>query len=101
MNEQEQSLLVLTTEHHLSDEIRQRLLDHLDPIAKAMGCNSMVLGSGMQVGIHSDIRPLLASLLEEQKATNRLLTALVEALAEDGQDPDAPPVRYLDGSKVR
>lgn len=101
MNEQEPSLLVLTTDKALSESTRERLLDALEPIAKAMGCNPMVLGDGLQVGIHSDIRPLLESMVTEQQKTNTLLLSLVEALAEDGQDPDAQPARYLDGSKIR
>ena len=42
-----------------------------------------------------------SELLREHAKTNDLLAALVDALAEEGQDPDAPPARYLDGSKVR
>ncbi|MNR17015.1 hypothetical protein D3C85_1336530 [compost metagenome] len=54
------------------------------------------------------VESLLAQLLAAQQQTNSLLSqlvkinaAMVEALAEEGQDPDAPPARYLDGSKVR
>ncbi|MCY1367009.1 hypothetical protein D9M69_539240 [compost metagenome] len=101
MSEQEPSLLVLTTDKALSEATRERLMEAMVPIAKAMGCNPMVLGDGLQVGIHSDIRPLLESMVAEQQKTNSLLAALVEALAEEGQDPDAPPARYLDGSRVR
>lgn len=101
MKEPEPSLLVMTANQPLSETTRERLLDALEPIAKAMGCNPMVLGDGLQVGIHSDIRPLLEVMVAEQQKTNSLLAALVEALAEEDQDPDGPPARYLDGSRVR
>ena len=51
---------------------------------------------------------LLGQLLEEQRKTNarlekliQLQGELIQALAEEGQDPDAPPARYLDGSRLR
>lgn len=48
-----------------------------------------------------DQTQLLSKILQEQQKTNELLAALVEALAEDGGDPDAEPARYMDGSPVR
>jgi regulator of RNase E activity RraB len=54
------------------------------------------------------VESLLAELVTEQRKTNELLSQLIqvqsqliEALAEDGSDPDAPPARYMDGSPVR
>ena len=44
---------------------------------------------------------LLSQMLSEQQKTNELLAALVDALAEDGGDPDAEPARYMDGTPVR
>jgi hypothetical protein len=44
---------------------------------------------------------LLSNILAEQQKTNELLAALVDALAEDGGEPDAEPVRYMDGTPVR
>lgn len=44
---------------------------------------------------------LLAELLEEQRRTNELLLLLIQALAEEGQDPDAMPPTYMDGTPVR
>ncbi|MDA8485150.1 hypothetical protein NNO07_18950 [Pseudomonas resinovorans] len=54
------------------------------------------------------VESLLAELVTEQRKTNELLSQLIkvqsqliEALAEDGADQDAPPARYMDGSLVR
>lgn len=54
------------------------------------------------------VESLLVELIAQQQKTNDLLgsliqvqSQLIEALAEEGQDPDAQPARYLDGSKVR
>ncbi|MCY1296493.1 hypothetical protein D9M68_356600 [compost metagenome] len=51
---------------------------------------------------------LLEQMLEEQRKTNSLLEQLIqsnllliEALAEEGGDPDAPSLTYLDGTPVR
>lgn len=51
---------------------------------------------------------LLEQIAQQQETTNQLISTLVlqvnkliEALAEEGQDPDAQPDRYLDGCKVR
>ncbi|MCY1278185.1 hypothetical protein D3C76_135080 [compost metagenome] len=51
---------------------------------------------------------LLEQMLEEQRKTNSLLEQLIqsnlmliEAMAEEGADPDAAPATYLDGSPVR
>ena len=44
---------------------------------------------------------LLEQMLLEQRKTNQLLSLLIEALAdEEGSDPDAPPLTYMDGSPV-
>lgn len=101
MNGQEQSLLVVSTDRPMKEETRQFLVSQLTPVAESMGMKPLVLSDGLQAGVHSDIRPLLESLVAEQQKTNALLSALVEALAEEGADPDAQPARYLDGSKVR
>ncbi|MCY1381621.1 hypothetical protein D9M69_695510 [compost metagenome] len=51
---------------------------------------------------------LLAELVAEQRKTNELLSqlihlqaAMVQALAEDGADPDAQSATYMDGSPIR
>ncbi|PWU30917.1 hypothetical protein DK254_00265 [Pseudomonas sp. RW407] len=49
--------------------------------------------------MHSDICPLLRSLLDEQRKTNSLLLALVEAMADE-RDPDAEPQTYLNGEPI-
>lgn len=43
---------------------------------------------------------LLEGILEEQRKTNQLLMMLIEALSEEEEDPDAQPMRYMDGSPV-
>lgn len=43
---------------------------------------------------------LLAELLTEQRQTNQLLMMLIEAMAEDQENPDAEPRVYMDGSRI-
>ncbi|HCD9060279.1 TPA: hypothetical protein NEF99_001002 [Pseudomonas aeruginosa] len=47
-----------------------------------------------------EVRVILHSLLEEQRKTNQLLHLLIQALAEDGEDPDAMPTSYLSGEPI-
>lgn len=48
-----------------------------------------------------EIRIILRDLLDEQRKTNQLLLLLIQALAEDGEDPDAMPTSYLDGTPIQ
>ncbi|HBP5505585.1 hypothetical protein [Pseudomonas aeruginosa] len=48
-----------------------------------------------------EVRLLLRDLLDEQRKTNQLLHLLIKALAEDGEDPDAVPTSYLDGTPIQ
>ncbi|WP_319049381.1 hypothetical protein [Pseudomonas aeruginosa] len=43
---------------------------------------------------------LLRDLLDEQRKTNQLLHLLIQALAEDGDDPEAVPTSYLSGEPI-
>lgn len=47
------------------------------------------------------VESLLRQMLEEQRRTNSLLSTLIEALADEGDDPDAQPATYMDGTPVR
>lgn len=47
-----------------------------------------------------EVRLLLRDLLDEQRKTNQLLLLLIQALAEDGDDPEAAPTRYLSGEPI-
>lgn len=51
---------------------------------------------------------LLEQMLEAQQQTNQLLVQivqlqdqLIQALGDEGGDPDAEPVTYMDGSPIR
>lgn len=48
-----------------------------------------------------EARIILRDLLDEQRKTNQLLQLLIQALAEDGEDPDAMPASYLSGEPVK
>ncbi|EOD8984074.1 TPA: hypothetical protein MXV30_002841 [Pseudomonas aeruginosa] len=48
-----------------------------------------------------EARVILRNLLEEQRKTNQLLHLLIQALAEDGDDPEAMTVNYLDGTSIQ
>ncbi|HFS8927694.1 TPA: hypothetical protein ACH1VU_004940 [Pseudomonas aeruginosa] len=47
-----------------------------------------------------EVRLLLRDLLDEQRKTNQLLHLLIQALAEDGDDPEAVPTSYLSGEPI-
>ncbi|MCY1540747.1 hypothetical protein D9M68_764050 [compost metagenome] len=101
MSERVESLLVVSTDRPMKEETRQLLVKQLTPIAESMDMKPLVLSDGLQADVHSDIRPVLESILTEQQKTNSLLLALVEAMAADEPDPDAAPRTYLDGTPVR
>ena len=94
------SLLVVSTDRPLSSEAREKMTKALEPIAQSIGAKPLILSDGLQAGIHSDILPLLESLLDEQRKTNSLLLALVDAMADE-RDPDAEPQTYLSGKGIR
>ncbi|AUA83909.1 hypothetical protein ACLBSY_26670 [Pseudomonas aeruginosa] len=48
-----------------------------------------------------EVRIILRDLLDEQRKTNQLLHLLIQALAEDGEDPDTMPTSYLDGTSIQ
>ncbi|EPQ7090566.1 TPA: hypothetical protein ACID41_003831 [Pseudomonas aeruginosa] len=48
-----------------------------------------------------EVRVILRDLLVEQRLTNQLLNLLIQALAEDGEDPEAMPTSYLDGTPIQ
>ncbi|PBL51953.1 hypothetical protein [Pseudomonas aeruginosa] len=48
-----------------------------------------------------EVRIILRDLLDEQRKTNQLLHLLIQALAEDGEDPDAMPTNYLAGTPIQ
>jgi hypothetical protein len=63
--------------------------------------NHLVVADGVEVGIHSDIKPVLERMIEEQAKTNTLLAALVSAMADEDADDEHPYTRvYMDGSSV-
>ncbi|EMC2521741.1 hypothetical protein ABZK55_001463 [Pseudomonas aeruginosa] len=100
MNDSQKSLLVLSTGLALSQEKVDRISESIQPLAESLGCRALVLNNGLQAGIHSDIRPLLGDLLDEQRKTNQLLHLLIQALAEDGDDREAAPTSYLSGEPI-
>ena len=97
--ERVESLLVITTRGNNNPEVLNQIGQLIEPIAKSLGMNHLVVGDGVEVGIHSDIKPVLERMIEEQARTNTLLAALVSAMAdEDADDGQHEPVTYLDGA---
>lgn len=94
------SLLVVTTERDLSKEWIERFREQITPVCDELGLKAMVMDGGLSAGIHSDIAPLIRQQIEEQRKTNQLLLALIEAMAEDDTDMGDGPSVYMDGSKV-
>lgn len=99
MKDQEGLLLVVKAKGRLTPEQAEKIQSLLTPIAEKMGITPLIVDEGLDVGVHSDIRPLLEEQLTEQRKTNQLLLMLIEALSED-DDPDAEPLRYMDGKQI-
>ncbi|WP_374979023.1 hypothetical protein PSGK_18945 [Pseudomonas solani] len=94
MNEQSKPLLVVNSTRPLTLEQVERLRSQMLPFTEQVGLHLLVVSEDLQVGIHSDLRPLMEQQLAEQTKTNVLLLALVQALAEggdDGAEEDEPP----------
>ena len=97
-------LLIVTTPFQLSLEQRKKMADNLAPLADRLGVQLLVLDGGFT----AQLQPGVSELLSEQKKQTAILERmerqqglLIQALAEDqGEDPDAPPSTYMDGSKV-
>ncbi len=100
MNDQNKSLLVLTCSQVLRAEQRRSVQEVLNPLADSMGMKAIALDGGMDIGIHSDIKPLIEAQLAEQKKTNELLLMLIQAMAEDEGMEDQMPSAYMDGTPI-
>jgi hypothetical protein len=99
--ERVESLLVITTRGNNDPEVLNQIGQLIEPIAKSLGMNHLVVGDGVEVGIHSDIKPVIERMIEEQAKTNTLLAALVSAMAdEDADDGQHEPMSYMDGNPV-
>lgn len=85
----------------LTKEQAEQIIESHKLVCEKMDAGMIVCDDSTDVRLEIDTRPLLNQMLEEQRKTNELLAALVDALAEDGGDPDAPPAYYMDGSPVR
>ena len=104
MNPKKGDLLVVTIPHHLTAEQRKRMADSLAPTADRMGFQMLVFDGGAT----AQLQPGIQVLLDEQKKQTAILERmerqqclLIQAMAEDqGEDHDAPPSTYMDGSKV-
>lgn len=98
-------LLIVTTPFQLSLEQRKKMADNLAPLADRLGVQLLVLDGGFT----AQLQPGVSELLSEQKKQTAILERmerqqglLIQALAEDqGEDPDAPPTTYIDGTPCR
>ena len=100
MKDQDESLLVVRAKGRLTLEQMNNIQSLLTPIAEKMGITPLVVDEGLDVGVHSDIRPLLEEQLVEQRQTNQLLLMLIEAMGEEDSDPDDEAQTYMDGTPV-
>lgn len=104
MNPGAGELLIVTAPSQLSLEQRQKMADNLAPLADRLGVQLLVLDGGFT----AQLQPSFSELLSEQKKQTAILERmerqqglLIHALAEDqGEDPDAPPSTYMDGTRV-
>ena len=100
MKDQDESLLVVRAKGRLTLEQMNNIQSLLTPIAEKMGITPLVVDEGLDVGVHSDIRPLLEEQLVEQRQTNQLLLMLIEAMGEEDSDPGDEAQTYMDGTPV-
>lgn len=101
MSDSGKSLLVVKADERLSPERREYLLQALKPVADSLNLVPLIAESGLDVGIHSDIKPLIEKQIGIQKQTNHLLMMLIDALSEDDElDEEGEPLTYLDGTPV-
>lgn len=99
--ESSKSLLVVKASTALTNEMRAKIAQMMEPIAERCGCEVLVADESFDASIHSDIKPLIEQQLIEQRKNNELLLTLIEALSEDqGVDEDQQPVMYMDGTKA-
>lgn len=105
MSPKKGDLLVVTSPHPLTLEQRKKMADSLAPLADRMGLQVLLLDGG----VTAQLQPGIQGLVDEQKKQTALLEQIakqqilmIEVLADeqDGQDPDALPLTYMDGSKV-
>jgi hypothetical protein len=98
-------LLVVTSAHHLTPEQREKMAVSLTPMAERLGVQLLVLDGG----VTAQLQPGIAGLLEEQRKQTAILQQiagqqlqLIQALGEDEpEEPDAQPLRYMDGTPCR
>ncbi|WP_236233224.1 hypothetical protein [Pseudomonas tohonis] len=99
MNEQSKPLLVVNSTKPLTMDQVERLRRQMLPFTEQVGLHLLVVSEDLQVGIHSDLRPLMEQQLAEQAKTNELLLALIQALADGGDDSaeEDEPSTFMSG----
>lgn len=101
--ENEKPLLVVKLDRLLTKEQTEAFTKAVERGAERLGMNSLLLTAGADAHIEQDLRPLLSDLLAEQRNTNRLLVALVEAMAYEPEHELSTDMvaRDLSGKPIR
>lgn len=101
--ENERPLLVVKLDKLLSKEQVEAFTKAVEREAGRLGMNSLLLTGGADAHVEQDLRPLLSDLLAEQRNTNRLLVALVEAMAYEPEHElsNDVVVRDLSGKPIK
>lgn len=109
MNDQENSLLIVSCEKVLSNVQREKMRKELDRIYDATGLKSVFFDGGIKGEVSRDFSSLvdaiqyqsdaIASLVASNQEVIALLTDVVSSMADemDGDESEIPSV-YLDGS---
>jgi hypothetical protein len=101
----EGDLLVIYPEQMLTLEQHQRVVRSLTPFAESIGCRILVSQPGHHVALHPDPGAVLAEMRKQTSFLASMaerLDLLIQAMAEgEPEDPDAPPLRYMDGTLCR
>ncbi|WP_325435998.1 hypothetical protein [Pseudomonas nitroreducens] len=102
--ENEKPLLVVKLDRLLTKEQTEAFTKTVEREAGRLGMNALLLTGDADAHIEQDLRPLLSDLLAEQRNTNRLLVALVEAMAYEPEhelSTDVVVQRDLSGKPIK
>ena len=86
----------------LTADVRERIMSHLEGLGERIGYEVAVFDGGFKAEVDSSLAVLdkLTVIADNQARTNELLAALVDALAEEPEDPNQEPRTYLNGQSI-
>lgn len=109
MNDQENSLLIVSCEKVLSNVQREKMSKELDRIYDATGLKSVFFDGGIKGEVSRDFSSLVEAIRIQSDAITSLVASNQEVIAlltetllpEDDETGEPSVQRYMDGSPVR